>query len=277
MTGCTSPPEPYHRPAKTERTIDTIRTLYEDSREKIVVSNQVQYAFVDDSDFVKSAEAALLKYSYSDDSEIQAAAASRLAHFGTENSFKRAIEVAQTLESPPSRGQLWQAIALLLDGPVVKPSPSARVTGAWGGLTNASRNNHVFILTDPELSMSISHCFDTSVDYLLPKELDIESLQNIILEQYVKDDGFWTVTVADKIPFVPFYEKRHAIDLTVRQDIASALLWHTISNDAFANKLKGLSTNRDPDISDPIKKLLNDVQTWNEFKQRRQTQKRLSE
>ena len=246
-----------HYPDRSERSMTAITALFEETRTQELTNGVYRYTFISDRDAVGGAEALLLHYSRSEDQGIRAAAASRLAHFGTKPALSRALELARTEDSAETRAGIWSSLAELLQSPPTWPA--CRISHVTG---SAVDTNIAQILSSPALQVVIS-CGHRPSDFIIPAGVTLDTIEDAIITQYSQDTGQRSVEVVDKIPFVPFSARHYTATQTVRQAIADTLQWTAHGNERILSSFQQFSSDEDESISKPASEVVRSLSKIN--------------
>lgn len=247
IVGCAARYQTYY-PSSHEITI--VGALYGETRVLTTTNGVQRYLLAPGSKLVGAAESLLQHYSCSEEPEVRRAAATRLAHFGTNSALRRALELARTEGSAEIRAAIWSAIAELLQRPPTWPAPQiTHVTGS------AVDTNIAQLLSSPDLRVVIS-CGHRPADFILPADVPLDSIEDAIITQFSQDAGHWSVEVVDRIPFVPFSARHYTATLTVRQAIANTLQWTAHGNERILRSFQEFSRSEDESISGPAKEVV---------------------
>ena len=247
-------------PNSDERTIFAISALYDDTRVLAATNGVHRYQLAPDAQVVASAETLLLHYSQREDPNVRGAAACRLAHFGTETALKRALELAHSEQSPEMRAGIWSSIAELLQSPMTWPLP--QITPISGSSVASADTNLIQILSSPDLRVVIS-CWHKPANFILPRDIPIETIESEVINQYANDSGAWSVAVVDKIPFVPCSARHYTATQTVRQVIADTLQWTAHGNKRILRSFQDFSNSEDESISRPAREVVRSLSETN--------------
>jgi len=256
LAGCATP-HSCRYPDRSERSVTAITALFEETRTQELTNGVYRYTFVSDRDAVDGAEALLLHYSRSEDQVIRAAAARRLAHFGTESALGRALELARAEDSAETRAGIWSAIATLLENP---PNLSTHQISYITG--SAVDTNIAQVLSNPDLQVVIS-CGHRPANFILPTGVNLDTIEDAIITQFSQDTGHWSVEVVDKIPFVPFSARHYSATQTVRQAIADTLQWRAHGNRRILRSFLEFSSDEDESISRPASEVVRSLSESN--------------
>jgi hypothetical protein len=250
--GCVTRYQTCH-PSHAERTVFAIRALYEDTRVLTTTNGVHQYVLAPEAPVVEAAESMLIHYSQSEEPIVRRAAACSLAQFGTEAALRRALELAHAEGSPEIRADIWSAIAVLLDSPLMWPTPE--IKSIAGSSEESTDPDLVQILSSQDLRL-VTSCSVKPSDVILPKHVPVETIESEIINQYATDTGTWSVAVVDRIPFVPFSARRRILTHTVRQSIADALEWSARDNKRLQAEFRDFARDDNEAISRPAQKVV---------------------
>jgi hypothetical protein len=252
--GCAARYQTYY-PDSHEITI--IGALYGETRVLTTTDGVQRYLLAPESQLVGAAESLLQHYSWSEEPEVRAAAATRLAHFGTKSALSRALEAARNEESVKARARIWRAIAELLQTPPT--STSTQISQLAGSAMNT---NIAQILSSPDLQLVIS-CGHRPADFILPAGITLDAIEDAIITQFSQDTGQWSVEVVDRIPFVPFSARHYTATQTVRQAIADTLQWTAHGNERILRSFQEFSNDEDESISKPASEVVRSLSESN--------------
>ena len=250
--GCVTHYSTYY-PNHEERMVFAITALYETTRSQIVTDGVLRYALVPDADVVESAETMLMHYSRSEVPIVRAAAVRCLAHFGTRSALDHALELAHAETNAEIRAEIWSAIAELLQSPRSWPLPQIQPIAESSEPGEGA--DLMRVISSQDLGVVISSRQEPA-DFILPPDVPVEIVESEVLQQYASDTGSWSVTVVDRIPFVPFWARRRTMTLTVRQSIAEILQWSAGGNPRIRAAFREFARDANETISGPAREVI---------------------
>ena len=210
LSGCATTHErPY--PNKEELRIRSLGEIYGTSRFLQPAGDFLECRLVTDTKLVAACETLLLHFSHDKNPTVRQAATAHLISLGTLPAFEHGLQAVHDEKTPATRMVFWRCMIRLLQPPVRWPLPSgSKPTEDYMQLLSA---------ISPNQSCPI-----------WPAGLERSRLLQEIIQLYEKDDGTWTDTYIDRIPYVPFSGVRGIQTFTVRESIVRSLLDYVVAD-----------------------------------------------
>lgn len=237
-----------------ERETCVIDELYRNSRYIQTDGDIRKYALVEDTNLLQAVETLLISYSQKENKSTRIAAGQSLAHFGTTTALAQALKMAKTDSSPEVRGAIWSGICTLL-----RPQPvgSSQLTPLT--LSSDEEEFEKLLIDFSSIQFPLMLGGDARFDYILPPHITSEFIETEIINQFKVDDGAWNESYITRIPFVPFSERTHIRQQTVRKSIAGSLKDNSPLSPRLQQAFEELNRNDDPAISEPASQAVSDI------------------